>query len=86
MIKYYCPFCSFFYKFPKTRCDEVLLCEECGEHLIKKPLIKPRQILGLFAATSFITPLLLMIAFLINDFTKENPPNDSKNLVLLFYK
>ncbi len=82
MSRYYCPFCSSRYQFHKTRSDGVLICGQCEDPLIKKPLLNSRRIIGVFAASAFLAPLLIMIIFVITDFTKESLPNDSESLVL----
>jgi len=83
MSRYYCPFCSSLYQFPKTRSDGVLICGLCGDPLVKKTLVNSRRIIGVVAASVFLVPLLLMIIFVIEDFTKEKLPNKSESLVLL---
>ena len=83
MSRYYCPFCSSRNQFHKTRSDGVVICGLCGDPLIKKPLINSRKILGLIAATAFLTPLFIMIVFVIKEFNNEKFPNGSENLVLL---
>tara|TARA_Y100001968_G_C18830434_1_gene468854 strand:- start:123 stop:398 length:276 start_codon:yes stop_codon:yes gene_type:complete len=83
MSKYYCPFCSSRYQFNKARSDGVLICGLCGDPLIKKPLLNSRRIIGVLAASAFLAPLLIMIFFIIDDFTKEKLPNNSESLVLL---
>ena len=83
MSRYYCPFCSSRYQFHKTRNDGVLICGLCGDPLIKKPLLNSRRIIGVVAASAFLTPLLIMIVFVINNFTKEVLPNNSESIVLL---
>ena len=83
MSRYYCPFCSSRYQIHKTRSDGVLICGLCGDPLIKKPLLNTRRIIGLIAASTFIAPLLIMIIFIIKDFTNEKLPNNSESLVLL---
>ena len=83
MSLYYCPFCSSRYQFNRTRSDGVLVCGLCGYPLVKKPLLNSRRIIGLVAATAFLAPLLIMIIFVINEFTKEKYPNNSESLVLL---
>ena len=50
---------------------------------MKKPFVNPRQIFGLVAALAFLAPLLIMIIFVIKDFTREKLPNNSESLVLL---
>ncbi len=84
MITYFCPFCSSLYQFHKTRSDGVLVCGHCGDPLIIKPLITSRRIFGLFSALVFITPLLFMIFFIINDVDQEKKlPYNPENLVNL---
>ena len=82
MSKYYCPFCSSRYQFHKTRGDGVLICGLCGDPLIKKSLFISRRIMGVVVASAFLAPLLIMILFLINDFSKEKLPKRSELIVL----
>ena len=86
MSRYYCPFCSSHYQFHKTRSDGVLICGLCGDPLIKKTFINPRRIIGSVAASAFLAPLLIMIFFIVKDFTKEKLPNNSESIVLLTFK
>ena len=83
MSQYYCPFCSSRYQFHKTGSDGVLICGLCGDPLVKKPLLNARRIIGAVAASAFLAPLLIMIIFVINDFSEEKLPNNSDSLVLL---
>ncbi len=83
--RYYCPFCSSHYQIFKTSIDGRFICGKCGDPLKKKSLINSRQILGLVAASAFMTPLLIMIIFVINDFTKVKPQNNLESLVLLTF-
>ena len=86
MSRYYCPFCSSCYQFHQIRTDGVLICGQCGDPLIKKPLISLRQILGLLACSAFLLPLLLMIIFIIKDFSNYKMPSKSETFVLLSFK
>ena len=86
MSRYFCPYCSSNYQIHKTRSDGVLICGQCGDPLMKKPLINSRQIFGLIAASAFLAPLLIMIVFVIKDFTKEELPKNFKSSVLLTFK
>ena len=63
-----------------------MICGLCGDPLIKKTLISSRRIIGVVAASAFLTPLLIMIIFVIKDFTKKNLDNNSDNLVNLHFK
>ena len=83
MSRYYCPFCSSRYQFKKTRSDGIFICGQCGDPLMKKPLINLRQTFGLVALSAFLAPLLIMIVFVMNDFIKEKKPTNSESLVLL---
>ena len=83
MSRYYCPFCSSRYQYHTTRSDGVLICGLCGDPLVKKSILNSRRIIGAVAASAFLAPLLLMIIFVINDFSKEKLPNNSESLVLL---
>ena len=83
MSKFYCPFCSSRYQLHKTRHDGVLICGHCGDPLIKKTFINSRQLFGLLAAAAFLAPLLLMIFFVIKDFTNDKFQRNSETLVFL---
>ena len=82
MSRYYCPFCSSRYQFHEASSDGVLICGLCGDPLVKKPLQISRRIIGIVSALAFLTPLLLMVIFLITNFTKEKNPNNSESLAL----
>ena len=87
MSRFYCPYCSSRYQFHDRTKDGVLICGQCGDPLIKKTFINSRQIVGIIAASAFITPLLIMIIFLINDFIKEEKfMNKSDSLVLYVFQ
>tara|TARA_Y100001968_G_scaffold309638_1_gene329658 strand:- start:170 stop:430 length:261 start_codon:yes stop_codon:yes gene_type:complete len=86
MSRYFCPFCSSRYQFHITRNDGVLICGQCGDPLMKKPLINGSKFFALFATTAFLAPLLIMIVFVINDLTEEKLNNNSEKLVLLVFK
>ena len=83
MSQYYCPFCSSRYQFHKTRRDGVFICGLCGDPLIKKPFLNSRRFIGVVAASAFLAPLIIMIIFVIQNFSKEKPANNSDSLVLL---
>ena len=67
MTRYHCPFCSHRYQIHQQRADGVMVCGQCGDPLVKVPLIRPTQIVGLVAAAAFIAPLLLMVFVFIQD-------------------
>ena len=83
MTRFHCPFCSSRYQFHKTRCDGVLICGQCGDPLVKTPLLNLRRIIGVVAALAFLAPLLIMIIFVINDFTEKIRIKDSESSVLI---
>ena len=86
MSRYYCPFCSSLYQFNKTRSDGVLICGQCGDPLMKKPLINSKQIFGLVVAFAFLTPLIIMIIYVVNDLSNEKLPSNSDSLVHLTFE
>ena len=86
MSRYYCPFCSSRYQFHTTRTDGTLICGQCGDPLMKRPLINGRQIISLLAASTFIIPLIFVFIFAIKEFNREKVPNNSDSLVLLIIK
>ena len=63
-----------------------MICGQCGDPLIKKPLINPRQLFGFVTAAAFLIPLLFMVFFVIKDFTKDKVPKESQPFVLLTTK
>ena len=60
MNKYYCPYCNPKYQFPLENYGK-LVCGLCGEDLIKKPIIKIKQLIALLLVFSFSFPLLFVI-------------------------
>ena len=86
MSRYFCPFCSSNYQIHKTRSDGVFICGQCGDPLMKKPLINSRQIFGLIASSAFLAPLIIMIVFVIKDFTKDEIPKTFESSFLLTIK
>ena len=83
MSRYYCPFCSSRYQFHQTSSDGILICGLCGDALVKKSLLNSRRIFGAVAAFAFLAPLVIMIIFIIKDFSKEKLPSNSDSLVQL---
>jgi len=63
-----------------------MICGLCGDPLIKKPLINSIQIVGLVAVSAFLTPLLIMVVFVINDFSNEKLPKNSLSSLHLTIK
>ena len=60
-----------------------MICGQCGDPLIKKTSLNTRRIVGVVAALAFLAPLLIMIIFVIRNFTNEKLPKNSKSLVQL---
>ena len=83
MSRYYCPFCSARYQFNKSSSDGILICGLCGDPLLKKPILNLKSIIGLLAVTAFISPLLIMIIFLLRGFNNEKLQNNSELIVLI---
>ena len=73
MSQYYCPYCSPRYQFHKQRSDGVMVCGLCGDQLIKKPFLKPTQILALIAATAFIAPFFLFVIISLRNLNSPKP-------------
>ena len=86
MIIYYCPFCSLTYQFHKTNSESLLICAQCGDTLIKKPLINSRKTIGIFTALVFLSPLIIMMSFIIKEFGKDKILNNSESAILLTFK
>ena len=85
MSRYYCPFCSYTYQYYKTKRDALLICGHCGEDLIKVPLIKTTQFIGLIGASVFLFPLILMIIFVVKDINNQRIKNSSIQIPFLSF-
>ncbi len=83
MSSYFCSFCSSRYQFHTTRTDGVMICGQCGEELIKAPLVKMTQVIGLFVASFFLVPLLMMVVFIVDDLNNLRINNSSEHLTFL---
>tara|TARA_Y100001968_G_scaffold309918_1_gene330341 strand:- start:687 stop:950 length:264 start_codon:yes stop_codon:yes gene_type:complete len=83
MNRYYCPYCPSRYHFYKTKRDEVLICGLCGDPLVKKSFLNSRAIIGVVVAAAFLAPLLVMIIFVVTDFTREKMHNNSQSIVFV---
>ena len=80
MTRYKCPYCLPRYQFSQQRSDGVMVCGQCGEPLLKVPLIKPTQIIALIAVSSFIAPFILIIF----DYMKKELNRDHSQPTLIF--
>tara|TARA_B100000700_G_C14226562_1_gene481701 strand:- start:60 stop:347 length:288 start_codon:yes stop_codon:yes gene_type:complete len=76
MDRYQCPYCSPKYQFFKKKYDGSIICGQCGDTLIKKPLINPIRFIALIAVSAFIAPLIIII---INSFTYLKPQQPKNN-------
>ena len=81
MSRYFCPNCLSRYQFHKIKSNGVLICGLCGDPLIKKSFLNLRGIIGIVVATAFLSPLLVMISFVVADFIKEKMHNNSQSVV-----
>ncbi len=75
MAKYYCPFCSPRNQIHHRSPNGEMICGNCGDNLVKIPLIKPTKILGLLALFAFSAPLLIS---LISIFQHNHTPKSIK--------
>ncbi len=82
MSSYYCPYCNPRYQFKQEKFDGVLICSQCGEPLVKIPLIKPIRVLALITASAFLIPLLLMLASLFNEPNQKKPSRDLDSMAM----
>ncbi len=82
MTRYKCPYCLPRYQFSQQRSDGVMVCGQCGEPLLKVPLIRPTQIIALIAVLSLIAPFILMIF----DYMKELNRDHSQPTLLSLAK
>ena len=73
MAKYFCPYCPQQYQIHRKRSDGIMVCGQCGDELVKTPLIRPIQIIGIIAASAFLSPLLLMIGNVIQIESLKSP-------------
>ena len=57
MSKYFCPYCNSKYQFKSISNRGKLLCNLCGEEMIKKSFINIKQIVSLIIVATLILPL-----------------------------
>ncbi len=72
MSRYYCPYCSAQLQFHTKQKDGTLVCGQCGDPLIKKPFIKPIQIIAIISIFAFISPLIIMVFTFIKDQSNQS--------------
>ena len=83
MSLYYCPYCPSQYKFHKTKTDGVLICGLCGDPLVKKSFFNYRRIVGVLLALAFLSPLLVMIIFLLTLLKNDKMQDNSQSVVFV---
>ena len=74
MNKYYCPYCNPNYQFTVENYGK-LVCGLCGEDLIKKPIIKFKQLISLLLVFSFSFPLVFIVYSVIINTSKDKKEN-----------
>ncbi len=84
-MRYFCPYCSLRYQIHKKRSDGVMVCEYCGDPLVKVQAIKPTQVFALIAAFAFIAPLLMTAFVFIQDLKRPQTQRSMQamNVVLI---
>ena len=65
MSRYYCPYCNPKYQFKSISNKDKLLCNLCGEEMIKKSFINIKQIISLTIVIAFVFPLFYTLLFSI---------------------
>ncbi len=78
MPRYHCPYCSRTYHFQESNLSSTFLCEECGDSLIKIPLIETSRLVAIAMVLVFVMPLLLMVL----NFYQENKSPTIKDQIL----
>ncbi|MBW3075756.1 DNA gyrase [Prochlorococcus marinus] len=87
MVQYYCPYCNPKYQFQKKSSKGTLICDLCGEDLVKKPLIRLNQIIALVAVSSLLIPLIYTFIFLIKNQINPSQKNyQAKSYLMIFIK
>tara|TARA_B100000131_G_scaffold299038_1_gene319036 strand:- start:429 stop:710 length:282 start_codon:yes stop_codon:yes gene_type:complete len=72
MITYFCPFCKNKIKLNVRAYKTELVCKNCGEDLVKEPLIKFKKITALIAVLSLVIPIVFSLVFSIKNLKNEN--------------
>ncbi len=82
MNLYRCPYCSPKHQIHIQDNNGILICGNCGDPLIKENPFKVNRVISLVLAIAFITPLLIIIASVINNLNQKTPQNDRYSLSL----
>jgi len=72
MFAYFCPFCKNKIKLSSRVHKAELICKNCGEDLVKEPLINFTKITALIAVLSLVIPIIFSLVFSIKNFKNEN--------------
>ena len=83
MQRYLCPYCNSKFNISKGNKSRQLICDFCGEDLIKKPAIRIQQIVALISAISFLLPIFYLLYFLINNQKNQNEEKYISNITYL---
>ncbi len=60
-----------------------MICGQCGDPLVKIPLVKPTQIFALIAAFAFITPFFLMLFGYFKDLNRPHLQETNEPIVFV---
>ena len=74
MNKYYCPYCNPKYQFSREN-NGKFECGLCGEDLIKKPIIKFKQLIALLLVFSLSFPFIFVILSSIINTNRDQKDN-----------
>ena len=83
MNNYYCPYCNPKYQFQKKSTSGELICGLCGDPLVKKPLIKIKQIIAIVASLSLVLPLIYTFIILIKN--QVNPHRRNYQAIIISF-
>lgn len=67
MNRFYCPYCSAPSQSNEKDINGVMVCGNCGDPMIKAPLISSVQIFSLIIVTAFIAPMITLSLYLLQD-------------------
>ena len=82
MNRYYCPYCSINYQILKNDRRLDILCKNCGDRLIKVPLVKGTQLFAIIIILALISPLFIMLFSVLDNYKKQNFRDSAGNTLL----
>ncbi len=82
MNRYYCPYCSINYQSLKKGRQLDILCKNCGDKLIKVPLVKGTQLFAIIIVLALISPLFIMLFSVLDNNKKQNSRYREGNTLL----